>query len=115
MEIIQKEQDGIVCITINGRLDADGAPEAESVIKSILEADNKWLLFDLSGLEYLSSIGLRIILGVTKALDRKGGKIVLCCLTQFVKEIFEISRFDALIPIADSLESGIQQLKEAKS
>jgi anti-anti-sigma factor len=114
MEINHKEQDGIICITINGRLDADGAPEAESVTKSILDADHKWLLFDCSGLEYLSSVGLRVILGVAKAVDRKGGKIILCCLTQFVKEIFEISRFDALIPIADSCESGLQQLKEAQ-
>ena len=52
--------------------------------------------------------------GVAKAVNRSGGKIVLCCLTQFVKEIFEISRFDALIPIADSFENGIQQLKEAQ-
>jgi anti-anti-sigma factor len=51
---------------------------------------------------------------VAKSVGRSGGKIVLCCLTQFVKEIFEISRFDALIPIADSFESGIRQLKKAQ-
>ena len=110
MEIVQKEENGIVCIAIKGRLDAESALETEEVTTKILEAGKRRLLFDLSDLEYLSSAGLRVILGVAKELKQKDGKIVLCCLKAFVKEIFEISGFDALIPIVDTADSGMEEL-----
>ena len=110
MEIIQKEENGIVSITIKGRLDADSSPEAEKVVKDALEGQTTRVLFNLASLEYLSSAGLRVLLGAAKEMRRKNGKIVLCALNEFVKEIFEVSGFQSLIPIAESVESGIQEL-----
>lgn len=110
MEIIQKEENGIVSIAIIGRLDADSSPEAEKVVKDALEGQTTRVLFNLASLEYLSSAGLRVLLGAAKEMRRKDGKIVLCALNEFVKEIFEVSGFQSLIPIAESVESGIQEL-----
>jgi anti-anti-sigma factor len=110
MEIIQKEENGIVSIEIKGRLDADSSPEAEKVVKEALKDQTTRVLFNLSSLEYLSSAGLRVLLGAAKEMRRKDGKIVLCALNEFVKEIFEVSGFQSLIPIADTVESGIKEL-----
>ena len=43
-------------------------------------------------------------------MKRRDGKMVLCSLTEFVKEIFEVSGFEALIPIEDSVDSGLKVL-----
>jgi len=43
-------------------------------------------------------------------MKRREGKIVLCSLNEFVKEIFEVSGFQSLIPIEDSVASGIKAL-----
>ena len=110
MEITQQEENGIVSIAIKGRLDADSSPEAEKVVKEALGGQTTRVLFNLSGLEYLSSAGLRVLLSAAKEMRRREGKIVLCCLNEFVKEIFEVSGFQSLIPIADSAESGIKEL-----
>jgi anti-sigma B factor antagonist len=110
MEIIQKEENGIVSIAIKGRLDADSSPEAEKVVKDAIKDQTTRVLFNLASLEYLSSAGLRVLLGAAKEMRRKDGKIVLCALNEFVKEIFEVSGFQSLIPIADSVESGIELL-----
>ena len=110
MEIIQKEENGIVSIAIIGRLDADSSPEAEKVVKDALEGQTTRVLFNLASLEYLSSAGLRVLLGAAKEMRRRDGKIVLCALNEFVKEIFEVSGFQSLIPIADTVESGIELL-----
>jgi anti-anti-sigma factor len=110
MEIIQKEENGIVSIEIKGRLDADSSPEAEKVVKEALKDQTTRVLFNLSSLEYLSSAGLRVLLGAAKEMRRRDGKIVLCALNEFVKEIFEVSGFQSLIPIADTVESGIKEL-----
>jgi len=87
MEITQKEENGIVSIAIEGRLDADSSPEAEKVVKEALG-----------------------LLSAAKEMRRREGQIVLCSLNEFVKEIFEVSGFQSLIPIADSIESGIEIL-----
>ncbi len=110
MEINQKLESGIVYITIKGRLDADSAAEAERTVNDALGEDGSKLLFDLSALDYLSSAGLRVLLSAAKEIRRRDGKIVLCSLTEFVKEIFEVSGFEALIPIEDSVDSGIKVL-----
>ena len=110
MEIIQKEENGIVSIAVKGRLDADSSAEAEIVVKDALSGEADRLLFDLGGLEYLSSAGLRVLLSAAKEMRRRDGKIVLCDLNEFVKEIFEVSGFQSLIPITDSVESGIEIL-----
>jgi len=110
MEITAKEENGIVSIHIKGRLDADSSSEAEKVVKEALEGQTNRVLFDLGALEYLSSAGLRVLLSAAKEMRRREGKIVLCSLNEFVKEIFEVSGFQSLIPIADSVESGIEVL-----
>lgn len=110
MEIIQKEEYGITCLKIKGRMDTAVAIETEKAVDKILKGNNKRLLFDLGDLEYLSSYGLRIILNVAKKITMMEGKIILCSLIENVKEIFIIGGFGANIPIADSVESGIEVL-----
>ncbi len=110
MEISQKEENGIISFAIKGRLDADSSPEAEAVVKDALKSQATRVLFNLASLEYLSSAGLRVLLGAAKEMRRRDGKIVLCALNEFVKEIFEVSGFQSLIPIADTVESGIEIL-----
>ena len=110
MKIEQKQEGGIVYITIKGRLDADSAMDAEKTVNDALGEDTNKLLFDLGELDYLSSAGLRVLLSAAKEVRRRDGKIVLCSLTEFVKEIFEVSGFESLIPIEDSVESGLKVL-----
>ena len=108
MEISQKEENGIIFLAFKGRLDGTSAPEAEQTVKNILDAENTRLLFDLEFLEYLSSAGLRVILGAAKEMKRRNGKFVLCSLNAYVKEVFEVSGFGTIIPIAESVEEGIK-------
>jgi len=110
MDINHMKEGEIEIITVNGRLDAATAPVADKVVKKILEGDCSRMLFDFSALDYLGSGGLRVILAAIKELRRKEGQVVLCSLPNFVKEIFEVSGFNSMVPIAKSLESGIEQL-----
>jgi len=111
MEITHKEESGVLLIAIKGQLDGLTVPSAERSINEILESGDDRLLFDFSELEYLSSGGLRVILSVAKEIKRREGKIVLCAMQGYVKEIFEVSGFTSLIPIKDTVESGIAELQ----
>jgi anti-anti-sigma factor len=110
MELDHAKEGENLIITIKGRLDATTALVADNAIKDIMKEDCPRIFFNLKDLEYLSSGGLRVILGVAKEIRRKEGKLVLCSLNPFVKEIFVVSGFESLIPIADTVESGIKKL-----
>ena len=110
MEIDQKEENGVVFLAFKGRLDGSSAPEAEQIIGTILKDQKNRLLFDFEFLEYLSSAGLRVVLGAAKEMKRRDGKFVLCALNAYVKEVFDVSGFGAIIPIADSVEAGLKQI-----
>lgn len=111
MKIAKVEKEGVVCLKIDGRLDAKTASEAESTVKEVLREGRPHLLFDLSGMDYISSAGLRVILMAVKELRSKKGKVALCALTPYVKEIFDVSNFSSIIPITDTVETGLQQVR----
>ena len=110
MEIANRVENDVTIITVEGRMDASNAPIAEAEINKALEDDKKRLLFDLSELEYLSSGGLRVILGAAKEIRRREGKVALAALKEYVYEIFEISGFTAMIPIKDTIEEGMKEV-----
>ena len=110
MEITHRLENEILIIAIKGRLDAATAPIADETIKKTLMENTNRLLFDLSALEYLSSGGLRVILGVAKEIRRREGKVALARLNQYVYEIFDVSGFTAMIPIKETVEEGLNDL-----
>jgi len=113
MEIFQKESNGIICVTIKGRMGTELSPELEKAIKKIVASDKRRILFDLGALEYLRTPTLRVILKAVKQINQKHGKVALCSLNGYVKEIFEGNSFQDTFAIADSVESGIQTLQKA--
>ena len=110
MEIEHRNENEILVFAIKGRLDAATASTADETIKQTMTENTKRLLFDLSALEYLSSGGLRVILGAAKEIRRREGKVALAALTPYVYEIFEVSGFTAMIPIKESVEEGLKDL-----
>jgi anti-sigma B factor antagonist len=110
MQIHNEIENGILIIAIKGRLDAATSPAADEAIKKTMEQDSNRLLFDLSGLEYLSSGGLRVILSAAKEIKRRSGKVALCCLNPYVDEIFEVSGFKSMIPIKETVDAGRKML-----
>ncbi|UCD90893.1 MAG: STAS domain-containing protein [Desulfobacterales bacterium] len=110
MKIIQNEIDGIAYVTVKGRAETQLTHEFEVAIKEIVEGDNRNLLLDLGALNYLRSSVLRVILNAAKDIERKGGKVVLCSLNAYVREVFEGNCFEDAIAISDTVESGLSAL-----
>ena len=82
---------------LEGRLDTITSPDLESKINEVV-GDAKKLTLDLSKLEYISSAGLRVLLGALQAMEDKG-EMVVCSLTQPVHEVFELTGFARLFNI----------------
>jgi len=111
MEIIQNKKCGIVHVTVAGRSESELNAEFEKVILNFVDCDNRRLLLDLSALQYLRSSALRAILNAVKLINRRSGRVVLCSLNGYVKEIFEGNCLKDSLTIADSVESGLSYLR----
>ena len=111
MEVIEKgvEQDAKI-IGVSGRMDGVTANEFEKQMLNWIEVGTTRFIIDLNDLDYISSAGLRSILVASKKLKEENGKILLCALKSSVKEVFEISCFNLIVPIYDSLDVALEKM-----
>ena len=97
------EHDGdVVIATAAGRLDGMAAPAFQETLENSIRETDRALILDMEGTDYISSAGLRAILLVRKSLARNGGKLIAHGLSARVREVFTISGFDKMVPIADN-------------
>lgn len=95
---INKNQNGsTLTIALEGRLDTTTAPMLEQELKDSLN-DATELILDFSGLDYISSAGLRVLLSTHKAMNRKGGMKVTH-VNEVVNEVFEVTGFADILTI----------------
>lgn len=95
IEIKKKQQETV--IEIVGRLDTITAPALDKTINEII-VDSKNILIDAKGLEYISSAGLRVLLGAQKKMQKFGSmKLINVC--DDVMEVFEMTGFAEILTI----------------
>ena len=98
MEISTRTSNDIHIVAISGSLDSGTSPEAQKALDAVLAGARKVAL-DFSALDYISSAGLRVLLGAAKKLRASGGTLRMFGLNQSVREVFEISGFSAILAV----------------
>ena len=80
----------LVNLEITGRLDTTTAPNLESVINELFE-DTRELIFDMSGVEYISSAGIRVLIGAYKKISLNKGTMRIEKTNDMIREVFEMT------------------------
>lgn len=97
---IKSSQDGArSTLSLSGRLDTNSSRQLEEAIGAAFEQVFQELVLDMSDLEYISSAGLRVLLGALKRCRsaHAGMKVVNAC--EAVLEVFEITGFSSFLVI----------------
>ena len=97
MTIEKKLNEEVVTLVVAGRLDTQTAPELEKAVDDVV-ADAKELTFDMTGLEYVSSAGLRVLLKAQKIMNTKGS-MKLTGVNDNIMEVFDITGFLDILTI----------------
>ncbi len=87
---VNKRETGIVTITPVGVIDATTYAILEAQVDSILATPPFALIFDMAGVSYISSAGVRVVLKAKKQLAKGGGKVMMVNLQPRVKKVFDI-------------------------
>lgn len=106
MNIETQELDSAVILAVAGRMDAENAPQFEQACDIWIKSGYKRLIADLTGLEYVSSMGLRSFLSVAQRLQSSSGLLILCGLKGLPRQVFEMTRLLDLFTVFDSVEQA---------
>jgi anti-sigma B factor antagonist len=111
MEIEEKEVEGVMIVSLNGRLDAYSSDDVERSITTLIDDGYIRIVVNFEGVDYISSSGLRVMLASLKLLKKAQGDLKLACLKPYVKEVFDIAGFTQLFGIYDREEEAVNSFK----
>ena len=97
LNITKTKEAAKLTVALAGRLDIATSPELEKSLQESL-SDAAELVMDLSGLEYISSAGLRVLLSTQKQM-MKQGSMKVTHVNETVAEIFEVTGFADILTI----------------
>jgi anti-sigma B factor antagonist len=89
---IENKVPGYYVVTFNGRLDGTTSADCEAKITSILIPETKTIVFDMSNLDYISSMGLRIVIKTRKFIEGNGGGVHMINMQPQIEKVFEIAK-----------------------
>ncbi len=112
MEIEEKDAGRVKILALSGRLDAYSSNEVERTINSLIEGGCQNLVVNFEDVEYISSSGLRVMLGSLKRLKKTQGDLKLACLKPYVQEVFDIAGFTQLFAIYEHEEDALRSCPE---
>ena len=110
MELKFENINEVTLISINGSLDTNTSPEAESSINQSIMDGNRKFIIDLENTDYVSSAGLRIFLATAKKLLSEGGTFKLASPNSVVREILEMSGFTSILDVRDTREDALNNM-----
>lgn len=111
MQLASRQYGNIVVVAPSGRIDHTAAAPFEQALTPFLgDVAAAGLVLDFAGVEYISSVGLRVLMIAAKQMRGRKARIAVTALQPIVAEIFKISRFDAVVEVFPSLRGALAAL-----
>ena len=110
MKVGIEQVDNISRVLMDGELDGQSAPHLESEILPLIQPNCK-ILLDMSGVSYISSIGLRALLLLHRETSSSDGRIAICCMPEMIYDTMLITGFLDFFEAYDSSEEALTALR----
>ena len=111
MVVENKEINGITIVKLTGQIRISTQNKFKEVLDNIVkENTGKPLVLNLEGLVYMNSAGLGIIIEAYKKFKESRGRLVLCCLSQEIMNLFEITKTHRFIEIYENEPEAVNKI-----
>src|SRR5262249_25105833 len=97
---ISEIADGLINVALIGRLDTPAVDQTETRLTGSVVPRGARTMVDLSQVEFVGSLAIRMFITIAKALARKNGKLVLYAPQPLVQQVLATVSLDTLVPIA---------------
>jgi anti-anti-sigma factor len=95
---------------LSGRLDSATVGAVETPFTGAVAAGGRSAVLDLTGLDFLSSLGIRLLLSCARVVMRRGGKVVLFGAQPMVAEVLSAMALDEILPLVPTEEEAVARL-----
>jgi len=109
MDINVRKSDQISIVSIAGSIDALTADRITNCIDERIHSGENHMVIDLSEVEFMSSAGLRIILGALKQIRKQGGNLCIAGAQAGVERVLKMSGLPKILKIYDDIDNAITQ------
>jgi anti-sigma B factor antagonist len=109
VEVIQSIIQDVNVVKLTGDLDGSNAANVQAQIMPLAVANVKMIL-DMSGVSYMSSAGLRMLLVMYRTINSKSGKVVLVGLSEDIRDTMSMTGFLGFFTYLETLDEGIKIL-----
>jgi len=113
MHLTERRIGNALVLAASSRIDHASAEDFKTALQPHLlqcKAGGDVVVLDFSGVQYISSVGLRVLMLAAKQSKSQGGAIAVVALQPVVKEIFEISKFTLVIPCFTGVRDALAEL-----
>ena len=110
MQITDLRLDGVDVVAPAGRIDTTTVGSLEQRLSTLLAAPRPRVVIDFSGVEYISSAGLRVLLVAARRVQQNGGALALCAMGDAVRQVFHLAGFVPLFTIRETRAEAVTQL-----
>ena len=107
MKIEQTIHHGVTVISPVGRIDTTTSGPLDEAIRRVVDGGSRDVLIDMSATEYISSAGLRVFLVLAKRLRDLRGRLVLCGMSEPVRQVFQLAGFMPLFTVEPSRSAAL--------
>ena len=88
-----QEKDSKIFAKLSGELDTAAAQETENALQPLLNCQGKDIVIDCTELEYISSSGLRVLLGILKKAQAVGSRVILKNVNDVIRDVLDLTGF----------------------
>ena len=110
MNIQHTDHGGVVVLAPAGRIDTTTSGAVEDTVRRSVDAGARNLVIDFSGVEYISSAGLRVFLVLAKRMRDLHGRLILCGMPEPVAQVFRLAGFMALFQVEASRPDALAKI-----
>ena len=105
--------DETVVLRVAGEIHATTAPEFSERLNDAIASGKTGVVLDLTGVEFIDSTGLSVLLNSLRRVTRARGAMVLACANPTVLRLFEITKLDSTFEILPNCDDAVARLRQA--
>jgi anti-sigma B factor antagonist len=103
---VTKRDTGVLHVVLTGRLDLDAALQLENPFAFQVATEGAPVVVDLTAVDFVASMGMRLIVKNARAVHNRGGRLTLCCPNALIREAFTVAGLHTIVPLHETFEAA---------
>jgi anti-sigma B factor antagonist len=105
-----EQRDGFSLVTVSGAIDGKTAPQVQEQLRPVFDGSGN-VVMDMSGVDYMSSAGLRLLLLIYRDFTARRRRLVLAGIAPEIKNVMQHTGFLGFFTVADDVEAASAQVQ----